>query len=277
MAINRRLAVFCVAIVTALGFAADAQAETRVLEVVGTGDGIDLLRAVAEGFNEQESAVRVEIPASIGSGGGIAAVGSGKSILGRVARKLSESEIASGIVYKPIARLPSAFFVHPGAGVSAVTSDQLVRIYSGQITNWKELGGEDQRIRVVRREDTDSTLVVLRASMPGWRDLQITEKSKTATSTQEAIDTVREVSGAIGFGPYSKPLDQGLTVLRVDGRHPTDLEYPSSVVLALIHLKTITDPDALAFLKFAESSKAHDIITNLGSVPVKRPGAAAAN
>src|SRR4029079_12567821 len=94
-----------------------AKAETRTLEVVGTGDGIDLLRAVAASFNEQEKSLRIEVPASIGSGGGIAAVGSGKAVLGRVARKLSDAEAASGIIYSPIARLPSAFFVHPGVGV----------------------------------------------------------------------------------------------------------------------------------------------------------------
>jgi len=246
-----------------------ASADPRRLDVVGTGDGIDVLRAVAARFMQQEGSARIEIPPSIGSGGGIAAVGSGKAILGRVARRLTDTEAASGIVYKAVARLPSAFIVHPGCGVSAVTSDQLVAIYSGRLVNWKELGGADLRIRVVRREDQDSTLTVLRASMPGWRDLEITEKSKTATTTQEAIETVRDVPGAIGFGPFSRPLEQGLTVLRVDGHYPTDADYPSSVVLALIYLNTLQDPDASAFLRFADTQQAADVITGLGSLPVR--------
>jgi len=246
-----------------------ASAETRRLDIVGTGDGIDVLRAIAASFMQQEGSAQVEVPPSIGSGGGIAAVGSGKAILGRVARRLTDAEAASGIVYKEIARLPSAFIVHPRCGVSAVTSDQLVAIYSGRVVNWKELGGADMRIRVVRREDQDSTLTVLRASMPGWRDLEITDKSKMATTTQEAIETVRDVQGAIGFGPFSRPLEQGLTVLRVDGHYPTDADYPSSVALALIYLKTLQDPDALAFLRFAGTQKAADVIRGLGSLPVK--------
>lgn len=246
-----------------------AGAETRRLDIVGTGDGIDVLRVIAASFMQQEGSAQVEVPPSIGSGGGIAAVGSGKAILGRVARRLTDAEAASGMVYKAIARLPSAFIVHPGCGVSAVTSDQLVAIYSGRLANWKELGGADMRIRVVRREDQDSTLTVLRASMPGWHDLEITEKSKTATTTQEAIETVRDVQGAIGFGPFSRPLEQGLTVLRVDGHYPTDADYPSGVVLALIYLNTLQDPDALAFLRFADTQKAADVITSLGSLPVK--------
>jgi phosphate transport system substrate-binding protein len=254
-------AIFC--------FPAQAQVTKRSLEIVGTGDGIDLLRAVGAKFMEQNDAVRIDVPPSIGSGGGIAAVGSGKAVLGRVARPLSDAEAASGIVYRPIARLPSAFFVHPGAGVDAITSEQLLGIYSGRFTNWNEVGGGDQRIRVVRREDTDSTLSVLRRSMPGWQDLEITEKSKTASTTQEALDTVRDVQGAIGFGPFSKPLEQELTVLRVDGRYPTDAEYPSSVVLALIYLKTTQDPDALAFMQFIATPKARNTIASLGSVPTE--------
>jgi phosphate transport system substrate-binding protein len=254
---------------------AGAQAQTRALDIVGTGDGIDVLRAIGASFMEQDISVRVEISPSIGSGGGIAAVGSGKAVLGRVARKLTDAESASGIVYKPIARLPSAFFVNPGVGARSVTSEQLAALYSGGITNWKEVGGADLRVRVVRREDTDSTLTVLRASMPGWHDLAITEKSKTASTTQEAVDTVREVPGAIGFGPFSTPLEQGLTVLRIDGRYPTDAEYPSNVVLALIYMKNMQDADALAFLKFVDTPKVKEVIASLGSVPVKEAIAAA--
>jgi phosphate transport system substrate-binding protein len=268
MIFTRNNAATLLSLALGLCFTQGAQAQPRVMEIVGTGDGIDVLRTVGSSFTEQENSVRIEVSPSIGSGGGIAAVGSGKAVLGRVARELTAAEAASGIVYKPIARLPSAFFVNPAAGISSLTHEQLLDIYAGRVTNWRELGGSDQRIRVVRREDADSTLTVLRASMPGWRDLEITEKSKTATTTQEAVETVREVTGAIGFGPFSKPLEQGLTVLRIDGRYPTDPDYPSSVVLALIYMKSLQNADAFDFIKFVESPKARDAIASLGSVPV---------
>src|SRR5205807_1801356 len=111
-----------------------------------------------------------------------------------------------GLHATPMFRLPSAFLVHRGASVSDLTPQQLADIYAGKITNWAEVGGADLRIKVVRREEVDSTLTVLRQSMPGWKDLAITEKSKTAVTTQECVDTVKEVVGAIGFGPYTKAL-----------------------------------------------------------------------
>jgi phosphate transport system substrate-binding protein len=168
---NRSFAALCIlAALTGFGFAAPAAAQSIALEIVGTGDGIDVLQALAAAFRDHEKSIRVEIPPSIGSGGGIAAVGSGKFTLGRIARKLSPAESATGIVYKPFARLPSAFFVHSSSGVTSLTTTQLLAVYSGGVTNWKELGGADLRIRVVRREDADSTLTGLRAAMPGWKD-----------------------------------------------------------------------------------------------------------
>lgn len=245
------------------------RADVIDLKIVGTGDGIDLLRALGGDFMEQVKSIHVEIPPSIGSGGGIAAVGAGKAVLGRVARKLTNSEITSGIIYRPIARLPSAFYVHPGVGVSGLTTEQLRGIYAGQITDWAQVGGARLHIRVVRREDTDSTLIVLRQLMPGWKDLVITEKSKTATTTQEAVETVRDIEGAIGFGPYSVKLEPDVSVLQIDGRHPLDPAYPSSVELALIYRNEAITPSARAFIDYANSARAHAIISRLGGVPIK--------
>ncbi len=88
------------------------------LSIVGTGDGIDILRALGNAFMEGNKSIWIDIPPSIGSGGGIAAVGTDKAVLGRVARILSDAEASAGIQYEPFARLPSAlFYVHPRARV----------------------------------------------------------------------------------------------------------------------------------------------------------------
>ena len=120
------------AVMAALIWAAPAPAQST-LEVVGTGDGIDVLRALGKAFSALNKAVFIDIPPSIGSGGGIAAVGSGKSLLGRVARKLTDTETASGIITRQDAILPSAVFVNPNAGVQSLTTAQLANVFTGQI------------------------------------------------------------------------------------------------------------------------------------------------
>ena len=250
--------------------ALSAAAHAGELSVVGTGDGIDLLRAVGAAYVADHPGASVAVPPSIGSGGGIAAVNSDKEVLARVARPLSDSEKQAGLVATPVFRLPSAFFVHRGAGVSGLTSAQLADVYAGKITNWKDVGGADMRIRVVRREDQDSTLLVLRQSMPGWKDLAITEKSKTAVTTQECVSTVKEVAGAIGFGPFTRAVESELVVLKIDGHYPTDHDYPSAVVVAFVHKLATVTPDAKLFISYAKAEKAQSILSSMGGVPVVR-------
>lgn len=238
------------------------------LNVVGTGDGIDMMRSLAAVFTADNPAILVNVPPSIGSGGAVAAVGADKEPLGRVARPLSAAESAQGLIYTPVVRIPSAIMVHPSTGVKGLTSAQLAGIYAGDITNWKEVGGADLRIKVVRREDADSTLGVLRASMPGWKDLVITPKSKTAVTTQEAYDTVRDVEGSIGFGPYSKQLEPSVAVLAIDGKRISDRDYPSAVTLAFIHKTATLTPDAKAFLDFVRTDKARHVLSNMGGTTI---------
>lgn len=238
------------------------------LSVVGTGDGIDLLRALGAAYTADYPDTNVIVPPSIGSAGGVAAVSSNKEVLARIARPLSASEKEVGLVATPVFRLPSAFFVHRSAGVSKLTSAQLADVYRGKITNWREVGGSDVRIKVVRREDVDSTLQVLRESMPGWKDLVITEKSKTAVTTQDCINTVKEVEGAIGFGPFTKVLEMELAVLDIDGHHPTDRDYPSAVTLSFVHKESTVTPDAKRFIGYATAAKAKTVLTSMGAVPI---------
>ncbi|WP_299483600.1 substrate-binding domain-containing protein [uncultured Roseibium sp.] len=240
------------------------------LNVVGTGDGLEMLREIGEGFQSAHPGIELSIPPSIGSGGGIAAVSSGAERLGRVARPLKDSEVAFGLVYLPIAKIPSAIFAHPSTGITSVSSEDLVKLFTGEISNWSDLGGADMRVKLVRREDADSTLQVLRSSMPGWKQLKFSPRSKTAVTTQEAINTAKDVKGAIAFGPYSKPLEDGLSVLKVDGNHPTDAGYPSAVTLALIYKEGTMDGPMEAFIDFSRSDGASELIENFGGVPVEK-------
>lgn len=253
----------------ALGLAfatATESAGADPITVVGTGDGLEMLREVADGYGA-EKGTAVGVPPSIGSGGAIAAVTSGRERIGRVARPLSEAERAQGLDYHPLARIPSAFYVNPTVEIGNLTAAETVAIYAGTITNWRDVGGPDLKIRVVRREEADSTLQTLRATMPGWKDLALTPLSKTALTTQDAIETVERVPGAIGFGPFSRGLERSLRVLTVDGRHPLDERYWSGVTLAFITKGTI-DADIADFLAFASTAEAKRIIRDFGASPL---------
>ena len=155
--------------------------------------------------------------------------------------------------------------------MKTLTTEQLVGIFNGTVKNWSEVGGPDLRMRVVRREEVDSSLAVLRDTLPGWKELQFDkDRSKIAFTTQEAFDSVEKNEGAIGFGPYSRDLDQRFTVLRLNGISPTDQNYPSAVTLLLIYQDATATKAVHKFIDFNFTEKAQDAVRELGGIPVPR-------
>lgn len=263
----RRLVISFVVALTAFGWGWRVSAAE--LPVVGTGDGMDILRALAAAFTADNPDTIVLIPPSIHSGGGLAAVAADTEVLARIARPLNESEAASGIVAVPVFRLPSAIIAHSTVGVDELTSADVADIFAGRVTNWQEVGGNDVRIRVVRREEPDSTLSALRESMPHWQGLEITDKSKVAVTTQDAIDTVRTVEGTIGFAPFTKMMEGEVVVLKIDGEYPTDPAYPSAVLLSFAYKPSTITEEAEGFVDFVQSEKGRRLLTHMGGVPVQ--------
>ncbi len=87
-------------------------------------------------------------------------------------------------------------------------------------------------------------------------------------TTQEAFDSVQKNEGAIGFGPYSRDLDQRFTVLRLNGISPTDPNYPSAVTLLLIYRDATVTKAAHKFIDFIFTEKAQEVVRKLGGIPV---------
>jgi phosphate transport system substrate-binding protein len=242
------------------------------LTVPGTGDGLDVLRSVAAAYSGDSPQALVRIPSSVHSQGGIDALRNGSAVLARIARPLTPSEKAEGLIETPVFRIPSSFLINAAALVHHLTAQQTARIFNGETANWREVGGPDLRIKVVRREERDSTLKVLRATMAGWHDLALTERSRLARTSQEVAEIVSETPGAIGFGPYSRLLESNLIVPKIDGRDPMDGSYPSSVTLSFVHrADTVTQP-AHAFALFLFSPQAQNYIRVFGGSPLPGNG-----
>lgn len=238
------------------------------LTIVGTGDGVAILKNIGEAF-AKATGNQIKIPESIGSGGGIKAVGADEAKIARVARKLKEKEVAQGLLYTPFATIPTVFCVHQDSPIDNLTASQIVGIYAGTITDWQEVGGKSGPIRVVRREEDDSSLATLKASFPGFKEITITEKSKTALSVPEMVDTVTGKPGTIAFGPLDVALANNLKVLKIDGKAPTDPGYPTAGTMALVYKEANHTGTIKQFIDFATSKAAQEAITAKGGIPIK--------
>ncbi len=261
----KKMVWFLVALCALLSLSTSALAET--VTIVGTGDGVSILKGIGAAFTAANPDVTIDIPESIGSGGGIKAVGADEFKVARVAREIKDKEKPLGLTYLPYAKVPVVFFVHPGVGVTNLTAQQVVDIYSGKVTDWQAVGGKGGNIRVVRREDGDSSLEVLQKTFPGFKAITITEKSKTALKTPEMIELVTKKEGTIGFGPLDVATANKLAVVNIDGVTPVQAGYPSVGVMAFVYKEANNTGGIKKFLEFATSASSHEIIKQAGCLP----------
>lgn len=240
------------------------------LDIVGTGDGVDILRAIKDAFVKKHPEAVIKIPHSVGSGGGIRMVGQDQARLGRVAREIREKEKRYGLTWIQYAKVPVVFVVNKSVGLSSLTSKQILEVYSGKVENWSQLGGPDMKIRVVTREKGDSSLGSLLSSFPGFKDLKIKKKSKTTYSTPETFALIAQKPGTIGFGPLDVALASNVTVLKLGKLDPLDPNYPVANPLAFVFKPRNNQGLIKEFVDFAVSSAVRDVIRAVGGVSMPK-------
>lgn len=244
----------------------------RVLVIPGTGDSQILLRKLVQLYAKNRPRTAVEIPDSIGSGGGIKSVISGKSELARVARPLTEKESAQGLKARIFAQAPIIFAVSPGvSGVESLTFEQIIGIYAGKIPQWDGLGGSG-KIYAMNREEADSSRTVLESLIPGFKEISAPAGS-TVYSTPDAVQTLTSSPNTIGYLPLPATVGTGLKVLRIDDVAPSaanvrQKKYQLVVPFALVWKDTLTPP-AQDFLDFLSSPAARKLMLDNGVIPVE--------
>ena len=204
-----------------------------------------------------------------GSGSGIKAVQEGRCDIGLSSRELKDEETAAGLTGTVLAYDGIAIIVNPENSVSDLSLETIAKIYTGEITNWSEVGGNDVEIVLIGREAGSGT-------RDGFESITDTEDSckyrQELTSTGDVITTVSQNPGAIGYASVASVNDTVKT-LRVDGVTPTEetIKDGSYVVQRPFVLVTKADAElsesAQKFFDYITSSDANEIITAAGVVP----------
>ncbi len=239
--------------------------------VSGTGDSQQLLGEAAKALEEKLGGGKIEVPDSIGSGGGIRALAAGKIDLARVARPLKETEKKLGLTYKRFALSPIVFVVHPSVtGVENLKSKDIVGIYSGKINVWGQLGGQDQKIYAITREVGDSCKIILNEQIPGFADIA-KPTAKVIYNTPEAVATLIRHKKTVGYLPMSMTIGKNLKILKVDGVYPSAENIRSGrykLVLPFgIAYKGELKGLAQRYVNFLFSQEGNRLITKYGAIP----------
>ena len=203
-----------------------------------------------------------------GSGSGITAVAEGRCDIGLSSRALKDSEKAQGLKETVLAYDGIAIIVNNANAVTDLTLDQIAKMYTGQITNWKEVGGKDASIVLIGREAGSGT-------RDGFETITKT-KDKCAyrqelTSTGDVIATVARNADAIGYASLASVKDTVKSV-SVVGVVPSEktVKDGSYVVQRPFVLVTKVDTPlsktAQEFFDYITSPKATPIISASGAV-----------
>lgn len=204
-----------------------------------------------------------------GSGSGIKAVQEGRCDIGLSSRDLKAEEKEAGLGATVLAYDGIAIVVNPENPVSDLSLETIAKIYTGEITNWNEVGGSDAGIVLIGREAGSGT-------RDGFESITDTEDAckyrQELTSTGDVITTVSQNPGAIGYASVASVKDT-VKAVTVDGVAPTEetIKDGSYVVQRPFVLVTKIDTPlsdaAFKFFTYITSSDANEIIAGAGVVP----------
>ena len=225
--------------------------------------------ALGEQFMSDNSGVSVTYDAT-GSGAGIEAASNGSADIGLSSRGLKDEEKSSGLVGTTVALDGIAVIVNPANGVEDLTVEQIAKIFTGEITDWSELGGDAGTISCIGREAGSGT-------RDGFESITKTKDAckmdQELTSTGAVIEAVAGNPNAIGYASLSALKDavKAVTVGGVECTEDTVLDgsYAIQRPFVFVTKDDVTlSAQAQAFFDFATSSAAGDLIRAAGAVPV---------
>ena len=227
----------------------------------------DVMGSLKEAFEAENPDVTIQYTGS-GSGAGITGAQEGTCDIGLASRDLKDDE--TGVHQITVAKDGIAIIVNPNNPVADLSIEQIAQIFTGEITNWSEVGGQDGQIVPIGREAGSGTRDGFE-SITGTEDTCVYQNE--LTSTGEVIANVASNPNAIGYASLSA-VDETVKALTVGGVAPTEETVLDGTYAIqrnfnfIINESTELSPAAQAFVDWATSTDAADLIASAGAVPV---------
>lgn len=227
-----------------------------------------VIKAVNGAFMEKNKGVTVNLNLT-GSGTGIQEASEGKCDIGNSSRKLKDEE-AEKLDATVVGLDGIALVVNPVNKLEDITLQDLAKVYSGEITNWKELGGDDKAIVVIGREDGSGTRDGFESIVMGDKEPKYAQELE---STGSVINAVATTDGAIGYASLAN-VDETVKALKVGGVEATEENVKSGTYevqrpFICATLKGSDNKLVKAYLDFILSEEGQALVLAQGAVPVK--------
>lgn len=247
--------------------------------VKGSDTMVILTQRWAEEFMKGHPEVKVQVTGG-GSGTGLAALINGTTDIATSSRPMKEGELTklrsrhntTGAEIA-VAKDGVTFYVNETNPVKALTMEQLKKIYLGDITRWKDVGGPDAPIVVYSRENSSGTYVFVKDNLLGGDDFAAS--AQTLPGTAAVVNAVAKEKHGIGYGgaAYAKGIKELKVKVGTDELEPSAAnvksgKYPLSRDL-YFYLRKKPSGDVQAFIDFCLSEAGQQVVAKVGYFPVK--------
>ena len=231
-----------------------------------------LVEAAAEQFMEENSGVQITIQGG-GSGQGITQIVQGAVQIGNsdvfAEEKVDDPADAEKIKDNRVCVVGMGPIVNPDVTIDDIALADLARIFTGEVTNWSEVGGADEEIVVINRQAGSGTRAVFEAAVLGDQESATFQEQDSSGTVAKMVS---ETPGAISYLAFSY-FDDQTKALSVDGVAPetANVEDNSWTIWAYEHMYTALEPDEAtqAFIDYMMSDEVQgSLVEENGYIPV---------
>lgn len=247
-----------------------ASQDSNKVTVSGSTSVGPVVEVLGEDFSAKNEGISVEVQ-QIGSSAGIKNAIEGTSQIGMASRDLKDEEKASGLKETQIAIDGIAVITNKNNEVKDLTLEQVKDIYTGKITNWKEVGGKDAPIVVVSREDGSGTRDGFQENV-GFESEELTKDAQISDGSGNIKSIVEGNENSIGYISFGY-VDDKVNSLTIDGVELTvenvkDNKYAIARPFLLVNKEDKISEEGTKFIEFILSEEGQKIVEDKGFISI---------
>ncbi|WP_413111662.1 phosphate ABC transporter substrate-binding protein [Thaumasiovibrio sp. DFM-14] len=249
----------------------------ETISVVGSSSVSPLMEVFGETYAQANPSVFVEVQGP-GSSAGVRAANDGSADLGMSSRNLKDSEKSADLQEIVVARDGIAVVIHNSNSVKALDKADITKIFKGEITNWKEVGGEDKPIVAITRDTASGTRGAFEDIMGLTKKIKdqtvsaISPRAQVASGNGQLKTMVANNPFAIGYISLGT-VDDTLTAVEVDGVYPSVEsinagDYKVQRPFLVLYKNSLVNDSAKSFIDWTLTPEAQVLVSNKGYIAV---------
>ena len=248
---------------------------TPVVRIDGSNGILPLAGALRRALHEHDESIEIALGGGLPGPERLEALADRSIDIALASHGLDLAELARrGMTAHRIALTPVVFAVHSDVAVRDLTSSDVCRIFAGEVTNWRELGGADLAVKAFMRPETEVDTEIVRAGIPCMKAITFPRTVTRALTTGEMLASLQSTKGAIGI-TTSTVVRQSIVALRalsLDSVAPTPDNVTSGryALARPAYFVTLASPSTAVarFIEFVRSERGAAVIAANGALPV---------